>query len=593
MTGEGAGPVDDEADFVDFAAACQGSALRAATLVTGDGTLGREVALDALRGIAADWGAARDEGPERRLRSAVLRRAVVVATDHDDPVGPVRLSDEGDEDDDAVDEPEVRRAAVRAALAGLPPRTRAVAVSRWLEDRTDGETADHLGVEAAVVAADVDAARRALARADDRAGPLPPEDDRARDLLTLVADEVPEADLARPAWDAAVARRRTVRRRAALAGGVLVLGGAAGLVAADRGTRRGPAPAPSRSAAPLAGVRVQGAEVLYGPEPDDEESLPPYPDAAELGLRARLGPGADTPLEQLPSSGSSAPVAAVFLLRTGNDEYKPAVLLPARSPRPLVVPMAPLRPVDVPANGRGVPVGPDTIERDRHRLVFVQPDGLVVLEVRSTRTRRIPMPGARPERAGWAADGRTVVVTGSSRSWQVDSRTGVVRPTVVPVGPGWADIDLASGTPVVRGFSPRGEIVGVRSLDGPETEVSGFSASSPDGWACRLVRLGAPEVLGGRTEGLLAARRGGGDTRVLAASTAPGVMPGAYRPLAWGPQATVVFESRSAGPTGRPVLRVLAWDLAASRLYLVGTLDTPAYPAPGFSDDPFTGVWTL
>jgi len=41
------------------------------------------------------------------------------------------------------------------------------------------------------------------------------------------------------------------------------------------------------------------------------------------------------------------------------------------------------------------------------------------------------------------------------------------------------------------------------------------------------------------------------------------------------------------------VLRLLAWDVIEARLYQVAELDTPAYPAPGASDDLFTGAWAL
>lgn len=583
MTRPDAGRPDDAADFLDFAAARQGPALRGATLVTGDPATGERAALAALTALAADWTAAREEGPDRALRALLFRRAVAAS---DEPA-PTTAEVEQDPEEDGTDpvDVEVRRGRVRAALRSVPGRARAAAVLRWLEEQGVEESADLLGARADEVRADVDAVRGAL-----RAVAPDLDEDAARGLLELVADEVIEVEIAGSAWAAAQARRRTVRRRTALVGGVLAATGVAGVVAGREDPRPpAPSPRPSPSDGRLPSLAVAGGRVLLAPAPADETSLPRYRDAARTALPERFGPGEERPLPLLSPTGNSSSVRAVYLVRVRAERYQPAILQPRRSARVALVPMAALRPTVDPTGGRAVHLGPRTIDSDRHRLVFAQPGAVVLLDVRSARTHRFEVPDEHLTRAGWAPDNETLVVTGEGRGWLVDARTGAVTRSAHVLNPGWGDLASSVGQAAVRSFSGRGRLVSLRSIDGPDLDLYGDSISNTEGWVCRGAYIGEIAATGNRLQGLVAVQ---GDLRpsprILAASAVEGVPLAAYRPLGWGPRNTVILESRRA-VAGRIVSRVLAWDVVEDRLFVVGEVD----PASDAEDEGFTGAWTL
>lgn len=284
---------------------------------------------------------------------------------------------------------------------------------------------------------------------------------------------------------------------------------------------------------------------------------------------------------------------AVYLIQTGDDAYQPALSLPRQSAQVRLVAMAPLRPTGS-GDGSSVPrLGPRTIDADRHRLVFAQPGAVVVLEVRSARTRRIPVDDDGLVDAGWATDGRTVVARSAENGWLVDSRSGEVTRASGEVHAGWADIAETAGRTSVRTFSGAGRVTGARELTGPDLDGYGPSISNIEGWACRAAFFGAVPATRSRIQGLVAVQ---GDLRpsprILAAPRMTSVPLGSYRPLAWGPRDTVIFESRSVrGVFPRPATRVLAWDVIADRLYRVGEVDSAHRDAGG--DQAFTGTWAL
>ncbi len=419
-------------------------------------------------------------------------------------------------------------------------------------------------------------------------------DGELRELLDLATEEVPEPALAAEAWEAARRHRRTVRRRGLLIGAVVVAGGAvAATVVGGGDAAPGPPPEPTGGAdGRLESILVAGARVYLAPDPRLEPGLPLYPEAARMALPQRVGPGVERPLDTLSPAGSQAPVRAVYLVRIGEDRYQPAVFLPRQSARAQVVAMAALHATE--GSGLGISLDPRTIDADRHRLVFPQPGEVVILEVRSARTRRIPVHDDGLTSAGWATDGRTVVASSGTAGWLVDTVTGDVARAGQPVNPGWAGIGVgggSSGRARIQSFSGRGQMLSVRSLEGPDLDVYGSSVSNTEGWACRGAYLGQIRATGNRMQGLVAVQ---GDLRpaprILAAAASAGVPLGAYRPLDWGPADTVLLESRSL-EAGRTVLRVLAWDVIEDRLYRVADVDSPV-------DDPaatqaFTGAWML
>ena len=80
-----------------------------------------------------------------------------------------------------------------------------------------------------------------------------------RELLELASDDVPDLDLAAPAWDEARRRNRAVVRRSALVVGGLAAAGAVGFVVRDR--TPSPAPRPSITATVAANGRMPTARV--------------------------------------------------------------------------------------------------------------------------------------------------------------------------------------------------------------------------------------------------------------------------------------------------------------------------------------------
>jgi RNA polymerase sigma-70 factor (sigma-E family) len=143
---------DDEADFREFVTARWSALVGTAFLITTDRGTAEDCVQEALTRVHRRWGRLRAEGNpaayahtsvvnaalswkrRRRVREVPLERAGHPATA--DPPGP------GDDrlDDDLL-----------AALRSLPPRMRAVVALRYLEDRSEAETARLLGCSVGTV----------------------------------------------------------------------------------------------------------------------------------------------------------------------------------------------------------------------------------------------------------------------------------------------------------------------------------------------------------------------------------------------------------------------------------------------------------
>jgi RNA polymerase sigma-70 factor (sigma-E family) len=124
--------------------------LRFAYLLTGDVELAEEVVADAFASMYPRWCAGKVDEPARYLRRAVVnqvrgrfrrnatRRRFEAARA---PTAPADPSDEGF----------AERERVRRALLTLPPGQRAVVALRYLDDRSEAETAALLGVSVGTV----------------------------------------------------------------------------------------------------------------------------------------------------------------------------------------------------------------------------------------------------------------------------------------------------------------------------------------------------------------------------------------------------------------------------------------------------------
>jgi len=135
-------------DFEAWVRARSGTLARTAYLLTGDVHLAEDLLQDTLARVADHWrGMTRSGGPDAYARRVMhnlsidrwRRRAVrpreLLNAEHPELRGP------GD-DAEAVD----RRLVLRAALARLTPKQRAVLSLRFYEDLTEVQTADALGV---------------------------------------------------------------------------------------------------------------------------------------------------------------------------------------------------------------------------------------------------------------------------------------------------------------------------------------------------------------------------------------------------------------------------------------------------------------
>ena len=125
--------------------------VRYATALCGDPTEAEELVQSALVRVAVRWPFVRDkDNPDGYVRRAIVngylttwRRVRSRETRMAEPPEVAVAADVSVGVDDVM--------TVRRALAGLPPRQRAVLVLRYLEDRSEQETAELLGCSVGTV----------------------------------------------------------------------------------------------------------------------------------------------------------------------------------------------------------------------------------------------------------------------------------------------------------------------------------------------------------------------------------------------------------------------------------------------------------
>lgn len=125
--------------------------VRYATALCGNPTEGEELVQSALVRVALRWPFVRDkDNPDGYVRRAIVNgylttwRRVRSRETLVDEVPETATTADGTAGVDEV-------MTVRRALAGLPPRQRAVLVLRYLEDRSEQETAELLGCSVGTV----------------------------------------------------------------------------------------------------------------------------------------------------------------------------------------------------------------------------------------------------------------------------------------------------------------------------------------------------------------------------------------------------------------------------------------------------------
>ena len=125
--------------------------VRYATALCGDPTEAEELVQSALVRVALRWPFVRDkDNPDGYVRRAIVNGYLTtwrrLRSRETSVAEPPELVVEGDVAAGVDDLMTVRR-----ALAGLPPRQRAVLVLRYLEDRSEQETAELLGCSVGTV----------------------------------------------------------------------------------------------------------------------------------------------------------------------------------------------------------------------------------------------------------------------------------------------------------------------------------------------------------------------------------------------------------------------------------------------------------
>jgi RNA polymerase sigma-70 factor (sigma-E family) len=141
--------MDDETAFREFVTTAWSALVTTAYFVTGDRGTAEDCVQEALVRTHRRWSRIRHESPHGYVRRAVLNAALswrrrvrareVPFTAAHDRAGPGEAVQELPGDD------------LLEALLALPPRMRAVVVLRYLEDRTEAETAQLLGCSAGTV----------------------------------------------------------------------------------------------------------------------------------------------------------------------------------------------------------------------------------------------------------------------------------------------------------------------------------------------------------------------------------------------------------------------------------------------------------
>jgi RNA polymerase sigma factor (sigma-70 family) len=147
-----------DAEFAEYVGAREHDLLRAAFLVCGDPGLAQGLLQRSLTRLALRWDKVRSEDPDTYVRQHLYRDAVAASSrihrihrDHpdqlDDPGGAwAELAGAAASDSELA-----RRGDLGRALADLTAKQRAVLVLRYFEGRTEGDTADLLGVSVGAV----------------------------------------------------------------------------------------------------------------------------------------------------------------------------------------------------------------------------------------------------------------------------------------------------------------------------------------------------------------------------------------------------------------------------------------------------------
>lgn len=138
--------MDDE-EFTDWAAGCQQALLRSAYLITGDMHRAQDLVQEALVKVALRWPRLREQNPTAYARRILVRDNVSWWRRRRETTGAATDGTGAA----AVSSDPATALVVRQALMRLTPSQRAVLVLRHLDDLSERETAEVLGVSIGTV----------------------------------------------------------------------------------------------------------------------------------------------------------------------------------------------------------------------------------------------------------------------------------------------------------------------------------------------------------------------------------------------------------------------------------------------------------
>ncbi len=421
-----------------------------------------------------------------------------------------------------------------------------------------------------------------------------------RDLGSALRDlgaDLPELDFTERAW-AEAGRRRSRRRR--LASGV-VMGALAAALAVGAGHALGsrdaalPArPGPDATEYSPAHVLVDGTYVDQAPLPDAEAGLPRLPGIGDVSLPERLGFTATASLPPLSQVGGIAePVRAVLLRALGDGTYHAVLYVPGRPGGTYVevdtVALEPLTHADGSSAGH---LGARTITDDRHGIALVQPGKILTLDARDGSLRTWPVADHLLS-GGWARDNVTVIASGATQLWSIDTATGgpARRLTGLALPGRAALVTDPSGTPVLRSARADGTLWDERTVPALATTWGQDTVSNLEGWSASaaLFPTSVRAVASGY-QGLYAVQFDVvAHARLLAASDVAGVPRGSLVARGWAPQDVLLYTSTSGVTAdGAGTTSLLAWSVIDGRMWRVGDVG-PVSSGPGG----FTGVFAL
>lgn len=505
------------------------------------------------------WSQWREEQPVHRLGAELLIRAHHAASRSADPGSHPQPRSE-------TVEPGTPPAQLLAAIvSGSDATTRTLLAGRALLDRGETETRQLLGIPADVTG--------------DRLGSLELQARRASaaahwfgDLDTLVREVHLHPDAGALLEEVSGRlRRRTIRRRLVLTGG---LAGVGGIVAgvAYLGPDHAEPGAAGPTASPASRQRRTGEGGGHGsrfgvvnlqtmPPPGSWAALPELPNAvSQTGIPAEWGladAGAAPSLTRLGRAPGS--IRAAFL-HDVDGELVPILHIPRHDP-----PYVALDGLELgPPTGDALPFwGPRLIDDRRRRIAIARAGRLTLVEPGTGTIRHIALPVRDVVGAGWAVSSQWFVVVGGSTAVRVDPEHDVVEEIAGPAAYGRQSLAMLEGGLQLVGADFRGSVLSRRPLPGPVQDTLGPSVSNLEGWVAGGVRVSRYAV------GLLAAAWDL-SPRVSLLSTPGSSLTGPPIALGWAPADVLLFLGISAVGSF-----ALGWDVVNNATYRLAELPGP------------------